>query len=267
MLPSSQTIKKARICGSIASHGMQNLHSGNAEAALPVGRKMAYAHCTMTTHTPTLLSPEELLHQLNWRYAVKSYDPARKIDASTWHTLEEALRLSPSSGGLQPWKFVVVTDPSVREKLVPASYGQPQIREASHLVVFAAKTNLGEADVDAHVRNTAAVTGAPVEALGALRGMLMNGIVNTKDSAARESWAARQTYIALGVLLASAAMLGIDASPMEGFAPQQYDSILQLKDRGLTATVSCALGYRSGEDRYARTPKVRFDHSEVFLHI
>lgn len=218
----------------------------------------------ITTPPPSLLAPEELLHQLNWRYAVKAFDPKRRIDAPTWNALEEVLRLSPSSGGLQPWKFVVVTDPAVREKLVPASYGQTQFRDASHLVVFTAKTNFGEADVDAHLRNTAAVTGAPVEPL---RGMLMGSIVNSKKPAAREAWAARQTYLALGSLLTAAAVLGIDATPMEVFSPEQYDTILQLRERGLTATVICTLGYRSETDWYAQAPKVRFRASEVFLHV
>ncbi|MEO6994422.1 MAG: NAD(P)H-dependent oxidoreductase [Lacunisphaera sp.] len=221
----------------------------------------------MNHSTDTLLSPEQLVERLDWRYAVKQFDPQRKIDDATWQTLEEALRLSPSSGGLQPWKFVVVTDPAVREKLVPASFGQAQIRDASHLVVFTAKKNFGAADIDAHIRNTAATRNVPIESLEGLRGMLTGGIVNAKDPAAREAWAARQTYIALGVLVTAAAVLGIDAGPMEGFLPDQYDAILNLDQRGLTTTVICALGYRAEDDRYAGLPKVRFNHDEVFLHV
>ena len=221
----------------------------------------------MTNTIDSLISPEELLRRLDWRYAVKQFDPQRRIDATTWKAVEEALRLSPSSGGLQPWKFIVVSDPVVREKLVSASYGQTQVRDASHLVVFTAKTNFGAADVDAHIQKTAAVKGVPLETLEGLRGMLVGGIVNSKDPAAREAWAARQTYIALGVLVASAAVLGIDAAPMEGFALEQYDTILNLKEKGLTTTVICALGYRSTNDKYANSPKVRFDRSELFLHV
>lgn len=222
----------------------------------------------MTTFTPdTLLSPDELLQRLAWRYAVKQFDPQRKIDDASWGALEEALRLSPSSGGLQPWKFVVVTDPAVREKLVPAAFGQTQVRDASHLVVFTAKTNFGEADVDAHLRHAAAVKQVSLEKLAGLRAMLLGGIVAAKDPAAREAWAARQTYLALGVLVAAAAVLGIDATPMEGFQPAQFDAILGLKEKGLTTTVICALGFRSENDLYATAPKVRFDRSEVVLHV
>lgn len=138
------------------------------------------------------INSNQLLEQLNWRYATKQFDPNRKISASDWATLEEALRLSPSSGGLQPWKFIVVTDPAVRAKLKPASYGQAQISDASHLVVFASKNNFNEADVDAHVQNVARAQGVAVESLGQLRGMLVGGIVQSQDEAARNAWARNQ---------------------------------------------------------------------------
>src|ERR1044072_183835 len=108
------------------------------------------------------INPDQLLGQLQWRYATKQFDPNRKISPKDWATLEEALLLTPSSGGLQPWKFIVVTDPAVRAKLLPASYGQVQITDASHLVVFAAKKNFSEADVDAFIRHSAATRGIPV---------------------------------------------------------------------------------------------------------
>ena len=155
------------------------------------------------------IKAEQLLEQLNWRYATKQFDPQRKISAADWSTLETALQLSPSSGGLQPWKFIVGPDPAVRAKLVPASYGQPQIVNASHLVVFASKINFGEADVDAHLKNVSQIQGVPVEALAQYRGMLVGGIVKSQDETARNAWARNQTYIALGNLLASAALLGI----------------------------------------------------------
>src|SRR5580658_9713741 len=111
------------------------------------------------------VNSNQLLEQLNWRYATKQFDPNRKISAADWTTLEEALRLTPSSGGLQPWKFVVITDPAVRAKLQLVSYGQPQIVEASHLVVFAGKSNFNETDVDAHLQNVSQTQNVPIEAL------------------------------------------------------------------------------------------------------
>jgi len=213
------------------------------------------------------ITNEQLLHQLNWRYATKQFDPQRKISAVDWATLEEALLLTPSSGGLQPWKFIVITDPAVRARLTPASYGQPQINAASHLVVFAAKTNFNEGDVDAHVNNVSQTQGTPLEALAPLRGMLVGGIVTAQDEAGRTAWARNQTYIALGNLLSSAALLGIDACPMEGFDRGQYDEILGLKAKGLTASVIATLGYRLATDKYASAPKVRFPAEQIFIHV
>ena len=213
------------------------------------------------------LSSSQLLDRLNWRYATKQFDPSRKISPEDWAALEDALVLSPSSGGLQPWKFVVVTDPEVRAKLTPASYGQAQIKDASHLVVFAAKTHFGEADVDAHLKNLAEAQGAPIEALAPLRGMLVGGIVQAMDEPARNAWARNQTYIALGNLLTSAALLGIDACPMEGFDRAQYDELLGLKAKGLASAVIATLGYRLPTDKYAAAPKVRFPKNQIVISV
>ena len=209
----------------------------------------------------------QLLEQLNWRYATKQFDPTRKISAQDWAALEEALLLTPSSGGLQPWKFIVVTDPAVRAKLLPASYGQAQITNASHLVVFASKKNFNAADVDAHIKHVAEVQGVSVEALAPLRGMLVGGIVQSMDEKARDAWARNQAYIALGNLLTSAAVLGIDACPMEGFDRAQYDEILGLTAKGFASAAIVTLGYRLPTDKYASAPKVRFPREQIFTRI
>src|SRR5688572_12780284 len=209
----------------------------------------------------------QLIDQLNWRYATKQYDRTRKISAADWATLEEALVLSPSSMGLQPWAFLVVDDPAVRADLMLASYGQPQIVDASHLVVFTTKVNYNDDDVDAHVRRTAEVRGIPVESLGGLRTMASRSIVHGMTDVERRVWAGNQTYIALGNLITSAALLGIDATPMEGIEKCRYDDILGLRPRGLTTAVVAALGYRAEGDKYATTPKVRFAHEDVVQHV
>ena len=214
-----------------------------------------------------IIDPKQLLNRLNWRYATKQFDPNLKISADDWATIEDALLLTPSSGGLQPWKFVIITDPAVRAKLLPASYGQPQITNASHLVVFAGKKNFSEADVDALINRTAATRGVAVESLAQYRGMLVGGIVQALDEKARDAWARNQAYIALGNLLTSAAMLGIDACPMEGFDRAQYDEILGLNAQGYASAVIATLGYRAATDQYANAPKVRFPKDQVFAHV
>ena len=213
------------------------------------------------------INSKQLLEQLNWRYATKQFDSNRKISAADWTTIEDALTLSPSSGGLQPLKFIVVTDPAMRAKLSPASYGQRQVTEASHLVVFASKLNFSEADVDEFIKRISTVRGAPVESLAPFREMLVGGIVKSMDEAARNAWARNQAYIALGNLLTSAALLGIDACPMEGFDRGQFDEILGLKAKGYASAVIATVGYRSPEDKYAAAPKVRFTKERLFINV
>jgi nitroreductase len=213
------------------------------------------------------INRSQLIDQLNWRYATKQFDSTRKISAQDWAALEEALVLTPSSFGLQPWTFFVIDDPEVRARLLLASYGQPQVVDASHLVVFATKTNYNEADVDAHVRHAAKARGVKVEELDGLRTMTMRSVVQGMDETARRNWATNQTFIALGNLVTSAALLGIDAAPMGGFEHHRYDDILGLKARGLTASVIAAVGYRKESDKYATAPKVRFPREEVIQHV
>jgi len=213
-----------------------------------------------------VINSKQLLGQLNWRYATKQFDPNRKISDQDWATIEQALLLTPSSGGLQPWKFIVVTDPAVRAKLLPASYGQAQITDASHLVVFAAKKNFSEADVDAFINHTAVTRGVSVASLAPYRDALVGGIVQSMDEKASDAWARNQAYIALGNLLTSAALLGIDACPMEGFDRAQYDEILGLKTQRLASAVIATVGYRASTDKYANAPKVRFSKEQVFAH-
>ena len=211
------------------------------------------------------ITSEQLLQQLNWRYATKQFDPARKISAADWTALEEALILSPSSFGLQPWKFVIVTDPALREKLVPVSWGQRQVADASHLVVFALKKNFSEADVAAFVQHTSAVRGIPADALAGYKDMMIGSLFKGRDAAARKVWAINQIYIALGNFLTSTAMLGIDSCPMEGIDPAKYDELLGLDALGLATVVVGVAGYRAAGDKYAALKKVRFEKKDVIV--
>jgi nitroreductase len=219
------------------------------------------------TMTPQPISNETLLAQLRWRYATKKFDPTRKISADDWRTLEEALVLTPSSYGLQPWKFIVITDPVTKEKLVPVSWGQRQVADASHLVLFAIKTNLTADDIDHFLKRIAAVRGLNKDSLATYRQMMVGDVVEGDRSKVVAEWAARQVYIALGNFLTSAAMLGIDTCPMEGFEPAKYDEILGLPARGLAATVAAVAGYRAADDKYAMLPKVRFPAEEVIEYV
>jgi len=215
----------------------------------------------------TTIPRESLIQQLNWRYATKQFSSQRKISPEDWAALEEALVLTPSSFGLQPWKFVVVDDPDTREKLVHVSHGQEKVASASHLVVFTIKKNLGEQDIEAHLKRIAEVRGISPELLDTLRGMMVASLITSMNHAARKTWATTQTFIALGNFLTSAALLGIDACPMAGFEPEKYDAILDLDKQGLSAVVIAVAGYRSETDKYATLRKVRFPKEEVLYHV
>jgi nitroreductase len=212
------------------------------------------------------ITGESLLQQLNWRYATKKFDPTRKIPAADWAVLEQALLLTASSYGLQPWKFIVVTDPALKTRLRGASWNQSQVEDCSHHVVLAAKQDISEADLDHFITRIAAVRGVTAESLAGYKGFMMGDLVNGPRHAIIKEWAARQTYIAMGNLLTSAAVVGIDACPFEGIEPAKYDEILGLQGTGYATVAACPLGYRSADDKYANTPKVRFEAKDVIDH-
>ena len=214
--------------------------------------------------------PQTILEQLHWRYATKKFDPAKKIAPELWRAVEEAIVLSPSSYGLQPWKLVVVNTPALRAKLREVSYGQPQITDASHLVVFCRRAHLDEAYVDRYVSRVAEVRGVPHSALKGYRDMMAGSVNNPPGlpGGSIDTYTRAQTYIALGFGLATAALLGIDACPMEGFNPAQYDEVLGLAKENLKASVVATFGYRAADDPTAPTnaKKVRHPHEHVVEH-
>jgi len=212
------------------------------------------------------MQPSELLAALRFRYATKAFDAARKIPAETWDAFEQSLVLTPSSFGLQPWKFLVIDHPEIREKLKAASWGQGQVTDASHLVVLTARTDLAQADIDSWIARLSEVQGTPAEALAGLSGMI-SSFSSAMTPAEKQAWNTRQVYIALGQLMTSAAVLGIDSCPLEGISPADYDTILGLPGTGYATAVACALGYRSAEDKYAVAPKVRFEAEKVIARI
>ena len=213
------------------------------------------------------ISAAQLLDALNWRYATKAFDAARQIPAETWAALEQALVLSPSSFGLQPYRFVVVQDAAMRAKLLPHSWGQKQAVDASHFVVFAARTSMDEAAIDAFLQRTCEVRGVTRDSLAGYRGMMTGMLLSAGFKPQVPHWAAHQAYIALGNLMTAAALVGVDACPMEGIVPAEYDQLLGLTGSGFGTVVACALGYRTASDKYATLPKVRFAASELVKHV
>lgn len=211
------------------------------------------------------LSPQQTLDALRWRYATKQFDAARRIPDDAWQAIEESLVLTPSSFGLQPWKFLVVESAELRAKLLAESWNQKQVTDASHFVVLTARTDLNTDDIDRWLDCMAQLQGKSMADLAPLKGMI-GGFSERMSSEERREWNIRQSYIALGQLMAVAAVMGIDACPMEGISQSAYDRLLGLENSGYATVVACALGYRSESDKYATTPKARFDLEDVIEH-
>lgn len=206
------------------------------------------------------------IENLNWRYATKQFDSTKKISSEDLETLKEAIRLSASSYGMQPYEVFIIEDKETRERLKAVSYNQPQITDASQVIVFAAKTNVTAEDVTIYMKNISQVRNVPVDALAGFSGMI-NGAVVSLPVETKANWAAKQSYIALGNLLSAAAELKIDTCPMEGFNADGVDEVLGLKEKGLRATVIATIGYRSAEDKMQHLIKVRKSTEDLFTTI
>lgn len=220
----------------------------------------------MTNSDFSPLSGETISSALQWRYAIKRFDSSKKLTSEQWSALQDSLHLSASSFGLQPWKFIVITDDAKKAALVPDAWGQSQVADCSHLVVIAAKKTMTEPDVDKLMQANAQARGVEATSLDGYKGMIV-GTLSARTPEWIADWNARQCYAALGFLLQSAALMQIDACPMEGFVPEKFDEQLGLTGSDYTSVVMCALGVRSDDDKYADLAKVRYETSDVFEFI
>ena len=199
----------------------------------------------------------------NWRYATKKFNSEKKISESDLEILKDAIQLSSSSYGLQPYKVLIVENEEIRKQLQPASWGQSQIVDASHLLVFANITTIDADYINKYAENVATTRNIPFESVKGYADVMIGNITNLTPEQ-QNIWTAKQTYLALGNLLNAAAELKIDVTPMEGFVPDQYDEILGLKEKGLHATLVATVGYRHDEDDTQHYAKVRKPKSELF---
>lgn len=206
---------------------------------------------------------EDLIDTLKWRYAVKKYDKDRVVSPDIFEKLKEVLRLVPTSNGLQPFKFLIIQSPEIREQLKAYSFNQSQIVDASHLIVFCSYKKLDEAYFDNYIQLNAVIQNKPIENFEGYSLHLKRELLHRTEEqtlTANE----KQCYIALGQLLQAAAIYKVDASPIEGFIIEKYNEILNLHEQNLTATVVCALGYRSDDDHAQYRKKVRKDTESLF---
>ena len=201
-----------------------------------------------------------------WRYATKKFDASKKVSASDLETLKEAIQLSTSSYGLQLYKVFIIENPEVRAQLQPASWGQSQIIEASHLFVFANIVDVQENHIDEYVQNIATTRGLSIDDLKGYSDFMKSKIVSLPVDQ-KSVWTSKQTYLALANLMNAAAELKIDVTPMEGFEPEKYNEILGLNALGLNASLVAAVGYRHEEDATQHYVKVRKPKQELFITI
>jgi len=203
---------------------------------------------------------------LNWRYATKKFDASKKVSKKDLENLLEATSLSASSYGLQPYEIYVIEDTNVRQKLRKASYDQPQITDASYLIVLANKPTFNETMIDDYIANIIAIRGVSKEDLEGFSQTMKSTLLDLPD-AYKNTWTSNQTYIVLGNLMTVASEMKIDTCPMEGFDKDKYNEILGLTDKDLNAAVVLAVGYRSADDTTQHYPKVRYSKEQIITHI
>ncbi|MFY7741192.1 MAG: NAD(P)H-dependent oxidoreductase [Flavobacterium sp.] len=201
-----------------------------------------------------------------WRYATKKFDASKKISIEDFETLKEAIQLSTSSYGLQPYKILIIENPEVRAQIQPAAWGQTQIVDASHLLVFANVTNFGETEIDNYINLMAETRGISVESVKGYADFMKMKITGLPEEQ-RNIWTSKQTYLALANLMNAAAELKIDVTPMEGFEPEKVNEILGLPAKGLNASLLATIGYRHEDDATQHYAKVRKPINELFINL
>lgn len=204
-----------------------------------------------------------LIDKLRWRYATKKFDPERRVSDRDLECLKEAVRLSVSSFGIQPYKVIIIENKEIRNALVKASMGQKQIADASHLFVFCNYTRDFDRQVDDYIQKIINIQGSRSTELRNY-GESAKASIQKKDPEERKGWAEKQTYLALNNLLIACAELKIDACPMEGFDKEAYNQILGLDEQGLNANLIAPIGYRSKDDEAMSRKKIRKSKEELF---
>jgi nitroreductase len=205
-----------------------------------------------------------IIENLNWRYSPKKFDADKKIAKSDLNILKEAVRLSASSYGLQPYQVILLENEDLRQQIRAVAWNQSQVTEASDVMIFANITDIGETEVQNYIDNISSVRAIPAANLKGFADMMTN-VVTKLTPEAKTVWTAKQTYVALGTLLSAAADLKIDATPMEGFDMNAVNKILELPEKGLSATLIVTLGYRHEDDTTQHLKKVRKPNEELFI--
>lgn len=209
---------------------------------------------------------EQIIKALNWRYATKLFDPQKIVSDDDLYTILESARLSPSSIGAEMWKFIVVKNKEIRQRLRVASFDQPKVTDASHLIIITYRTDSAENLTKERIGHTAKIQNDDPSKLTSLKTMLENTVAQKIKNGTLDTWIQAQSYIPLGIMIETSALLGIDSCPMEGFQSDKVDEILGLKEKNLKSITILTLGYR-GDDPASLRPKIRRDFDDVVEEI
>ena len=207
-----------------------------------------------------------ILDALEWRYAVKKFDDKASLTEQQILEVKKVFNLSASSYGLQPYKMIVVQNPELKEKLVPASFGQEQISQSAAILVFAVRTDFGMDYIDQFFKDMSTKRQIPLENLEGYKNFMKGSFANKSEDEI-SSWATKQVYLTMGHMLASLAALQIDTCPMEGLDPQAYDKILDLDAKQLKTIIAMPIGVRAPDDASATALKVRKDLSDIIIDL
>lgn len=207
-----------------------------------------------------------IINKLKWRYATKKFDPSKRISEEKLAVLKESFNLTATSYGLQPVKMIVIGNKKVKQQLVPFTFGQRQVQDASHVLVLCIEEKVGASYIEEHFARVEHIQQTKREILEPFERFLINHF-SEKNPEDIYHWMAKQAYLALGNLLTVCAVEDIDACPIEGFEPEKYDAFLELQQKGLKSVVVIAVGYRAEDDMFAALKKVRRGTDQVVIEI
>ena len=208
----------------------------------------------------------KIIESLSWRYATKKFDTNKKLSEKKIKTLKEAFNLTATSFGLQTISMLVISNEDLKKSLIEHAYNQKQVYEASHLLVICIQNDIKDEDVNDYFDNIKVIRNTPETILESYRNYLLQSM-RDKSVEERQQWSMNQAYIALGNLMTVCAVEGIDSCPMEGFNPEKYDEILNLKDKGLKSLLLLPVGYRAEDDMFATFKKVRKDINKTIIEL
>lgn len=208
----------------------------------------------------------KIIESLKWRSAIKKFDPNKKVNTDDLEVLFEAANLAATSGGLQPFKLVVVGEGELKSQLAPHAFGQSQVKDASHILVFSVETDISGDTVNRYIQRATEVRGEGKDSLIGYAES-MKGYISSMDENEKNAWAKSQAYIALGTVMAVAAQMKIDTCPMEGFDAIQFQEILDLKSKKLMPVLILPIGYRSEDDEHSREAKIRKKRENLIIEL